>query len=67
MHVSITTTIALAIINENTKIKISNVPEYNTNIFCYFLIKQHYLVDSISGLIIGYVGFFKIPPKILKT
>jgi len=24
-----------------------------------FLIKQHYLVDSIAGLILGYLGFIK--------
>ena len=59
MHVSITTTIALAIINENKKLKYQMYLSIILIFFATFLIKQHYLVDSISGLIIGYVGFLR--------
>ena len=59
MHVSVSTIIALAIWQYKSKYK--NIMLFiMISIFsATFLIKQHYLVDSIAGLILGYLGFIK--------
>ena len=59
MHVSVTTTIALSIILERKKLKYLMTLSIILIFFATFLIKQHYLIDSISGLLIGFIGFYR--------
>ena len=59
MHVSVTTTIGLSITKYQTKYK-NLMSIVILGIFlATFLIKQHYLVDSITGLILGYIAFIR--------
>ena len=57
MHVSVTTTIGLAIAKYQTKYKNLMLIVILGIFLATFLIKQHYLVDSITGLILGYIAF----------
>ena len=59
MHVSVSTIIALAILHYNNKYKNLLLFMIASIFLATFLIKQHYLIDSIAGLIIGYLGFIK--------
>ena len=59
MHVSVTTTIGLAIAQYQTKYKNLMLIVILGIFLATFLIKQHYLVDSITGLILGYIAFIR--------
>jgi len=59
MHVSVSTIIGLAVWHYKTKYKNIMIFMVASIFLATFLIKQHYLIDSISGLIIGYLGFIK--------
>tara|TARA_Y100001960_G_C14505643_1_gene743872 strand:+ start:246 stop:845 length:600 start_codon:yes stop_codon:yes gene_type:complete len=57
MHVSVTTTIGLAISKYKIKYKNLMLMMILGIFLATFLIKQHYLIDSITGLILGYIAF----------
>ena len=59
MHVSVTATIGLAIAQYQTKYKNLMLIVILGIFLATFLIKQHYLVDSITGLILGYIAFIR--------
>ena len=59
MHVSVTTTIGLSIAKYQTKYKNLMLIVILGIFLATFLIKQHYLVDSITGLILGYIAFIR--------
>lgn len=59
MHVSVTTTIGLSIAKYQTKYKNLMLVVILGIFLATFLIKQHYLVDSITGLILGYIAFIR--------
>ena len=59
MHVSVCTIIGLAIWHHKSKYKNIMIFIITSIFLATFLIKQHYLVDSVSGLILGYLGFIK--------
>ena len=59
MHVSVTTTIALSITKERKTLKYQMFISIILIFFATFLIKQHYLIDSISGLLIGLIGYIR--------
>ena len=59
MHVSVTTTIGLAIAQHRTKYKNLMLIVILGIFLATFLIKQHYLIDSITGLILGYIAFIR--------
>jgi hypothetical protein len=59
MHVSITFIIGLAITKHQIKYKNLMFTMITAIFLATFLIKQHYLVDSITGLIVGYGGFMR--------
>ena len=65
MHVSITATIGFAIIHENRNLKYQMILSIILIFLATFLIKQHYLIDSIAGLILGYAGFLRYK-KLIK-
>ena len=59
MHVSVTTTIGLAISKYKIKYKNLMLMMILGIFLATFLIKQHYLIDSITGLILGYTAFIR--------
>ena len=59
MHVSISMVIGLSIILYQKKYKNLMLLIILFIFLATFLTKQHYLIDSISGLIIGYLGFLR--------
>ena len=59
MHVSVTTTIGLVISNYQNKYRFLMISMILGIFLATFLIKQHYLIDSITGLILGYIGFLR--------
>ena len=59
MHVSVTTTIGLAISKYKIEYKNLMLMMILGIFLATFLIKQHYLVDSITGLILGYTAFIR--------
>ncbi len=59
MHVSVTTTIGLAISKYQIKYKNLMLIMILGIFLATFLIKQHYLLDSITGLILGYIAFIR--------
>ena len=59
MHVSVTTTIGLAISKYQIKYKNLMLIMILGIFLATFLIKQHYFLDSITGLILGYIAFVR--------
>ena len=59
MHVAISVIIGLAISIDEIRYKNLIVLMTLSIFLATFLIKQHYLIDSISGGAIGYLGFLK--------
>ena len=58
MHVFVSTIIALVLVKELPKFRILFYLSAAGIFFATFLIKQHYVLDSISGLIIAVVAYF---------
>jgi hypothetical protein len=59
MHVTVTVIIALAITKYENKLRNLMLIIILAIFLATFLIKQHYLMDSISGLLLGYIGFMR--------
>ena len=59
MHVSVAVIIGLAISLYNKKYTGLMLFMILLIFLATFLIKQHYLIDSITGLILGYIGFIR--------
>lgn len=59
MHVTVTVIIALAITKYESKFRNLMLIMILAIFLATFLIKQHYLMDSISGLLVGYIGFMR--------
>ena len=59
MHVAVTVIIALAITKYESKFRNLMLIMILAIFLATFLIKQHYLMDSISGLLVGYIGFMR--------
>ena len=59
MHVSVAVIIGLAISLYNKKYTRLMLFMILLIFLATFLIKQHYLIDSITGLILGYIGFIR--------
>ena len=58
MHVAVSWLIGLVIINERSKANFIILVAILFILLATFFTKQHYIVDSIAGLFLGYIGFW---------
>ena len=58
MHVAVSWLIGLVIINERSKANFIILVAILFIFLATFFTKQHYIVDSIAGLFLGYIGFW---------
>jgi len=58
MHVAVSWLIGLVIIHEDSSKKPVLFIAIISIFLATFLTKQHYIVDSIAGLFLGYIGFW---------
>ena len=58
MHVAVTTFLCLSYMNDFKNYRIIALLVAFLVFFATFLIKQHYFIDSIAGLFLGFLGFY---------